>query len=220
MPKKPTYARSFASGPPTPGARTEQTQAFKKEPAPVPAVQFRGGKPVEPPVTSFLASPPPVAGSTATAGTTYTLPIATQAVIGGVKVGDNLAVTTGGILSANLPLFLTTTATAGAALGGHRAVIYDDTGAAQYADSTVLMDAGAVVGLTLGAAAAGDTVAIATSGAVSEPSWAWAERLPVFLGTNGLLTQTPPVAGFMLPMGVPLSPTTLLLRVQSPLILL
>lgn len=101
-------------------------------------------------------------------------------------------------------------AVAGATLGGHRA-IFIDAGRAQYADSAA-PSAERVAGITLGAAAEDAVVNYQTAGAITEPSWNWNEG-PVFLGANGMLTQTPPSSGAVVELGVALAPTTIIVRI-------
>ncbi len=76
-----------------------------------------------------------------------------------------------------------------------------------------------VLGVTLGAALAGDPVNVAVSGEVTEPSWAWAEDMQIFLGVDGALTQTIPTSGALLVVGVATAPTTILVGVKFPIIL-
>jgi len=110
------------------------------------------------------------------------------------------------------------TAMAGAALGGHRLVVFDAEARAQYASANNPAHFGAVVGLTLGAAVAGSPVDIQRVGEVVEPSWSWSSGLPVYLGVDGLLTQTPPVApSFCLIVGFPVTATRLFVSLREPL---
>ena len=76
-----------------------------------------------------------------------------------------------------------------------------------------------MLGITTGAAAAGDAINVQASGEMTEVSWNWTPGLPVFLGTNGLLTQTPPVSGFQLVLGVAISPTKLAINIKQPIVL-
>lgn len=108
---------------------------------------------------------------------------------------------------------------ASGALGGHRVVRTAFTGGVRYADNTSVLGAFAIVGITLGAAANGASVNVASSGEIVEPSWAWAEALPIFLSANGGLTQTPPTTGFQLVVGVATSPTSMLVGIKTPIIL-
>lgn len=108
---------------------------------------------------------------------------------------------------------------AGVALGGHRLVVLNASGQAIYADCTQPAHAGKVLGLTLGAIAAGDNGDVLRSGEVVEPSWNWTLDQAVFLGSNGLLTQTQPLTGFSLIVGFPVSATKLFVSLREPLIL-
>ncbi|MCB4803507.1 hypothetical protein QO001_000852 [Methylobacterium brachiatum] len=84
---------------------------------------------------------------------------------------------------------------AAVALGGHKVVRGTPEGAV-YASAAILSDLGTVIGVTTGAAAADADVAVVSSGAIDEPSWAWLPG-PVWLGLDGDLTQTPPAGAFV-----------------------
>ena len=105
---------------------------------------------------------------------------------------------------------------AGEALGGHRAVTLLS-GEAVYASNTTALHLGRVIGITLGAAVQGDTVQVQPSGTLIEPSWNWNTALPVYLSTNGQLTQTTPTAGFSLILGFPLTATSLYVDIREPI---
>lgn len=107
---------------------------------------------------------------------------------------------------------------AAVALGGHRAVRLQ-AGEAIYADNTVLADANVVLGITRGAAAAGALAQIQFGGLMTEPSWAWTPDLPVFCAAAGALTQTPPITGFSLIVGIATRPTQILIGAKSPIVL-
>lgn len=108
---------------------------------------------------------------------------------------------------------------AGEAIGGHRMVALNDSQQAMYADNTNLLHANKVLGMTTGAAAMGDMVSILTSGEMVEPSWAWALNKPIYIGSNGLLTQTPPVTGFSQIVGFPIAANKVFVSLREPLIL-
>jgi len=103
--------------------------------------------------------------------------------------------------------------TAGETLSGHRAVKINGSGEAVYV-SHADADADLVTGLTTGAAVGGGQVEIVTDGELIEPSWTWTPG-PVYLSTNGQLTQTPPASGALIEMGIALAATRLLVRIQS-----
>ncbi len=111
------------------------------------------------------------------------------------------------------------THTAGVSLGGHRAVVLNAAEEAIYADNTTLTHADKVLGITTGAVTAGQAASIRTTGEITEPSWAWALDQAIFLGVDGMLTQTPPSSGFLLVMGFPISATKMFLAIGEPTIL-
>lgn len=105
------------------------------------------------------------------------------------------------------------------ALGGHRVVVHTDDGAVTYADHTNLLHADLVLGLTMEAAASGAAIRVLAGGEITEPSWAWDITTPIYLGTNGLLTQTPPVTGFLQQVAIPLSATSIYWQPQPAILL-
>ncbi|HAO33199.1 MAG TPA: hypothetical protein PLU26_02220 [Candidatus Competibacter sp.] len=97
-------------------------------------------------------------------------------------------------------------------LGGHRALRVTGAGAAGYADAYTAFDA--VLGISIHAATAGAPVAVRGSGEMVEPSWSWSPG-PVYLGRDGMLTQTPPSGGATLEIGIARGPATLFIRIQQ-----
>jgi len=112
---------------------------------------------------------------------------------------------------------------AGQDLGGHRVVAMAGDASAIYADCAVASHAGRLLGLTTGAASAGAPCIVAgATEVVEEPSWSWTADAPVYLGHDGLLTQTVPAAPdalFSLVVGVALTPTKVLVSLREPLFL-
>lgn len=102
-----------------------------------------------------------------------------------IRVG----VASGGLVPLNVDVSLV----AGVSLSALRAVTTDNNGRAVYASPATLSDA-VVVGITSTAANALEAVSVATAGIVEDSSWTWTKG-PVFLGTNGTLTQSAPTAG-------------------------
>jgi len=107
---------------------------------------------------------------------------------------------------------------AAAPLGGHRAVRVQ-AGEAVYADSGVIADANLVLGITRGAVVEGALAQIQTGGLMTEVSWAWTPDAPVFVGAVGVLTQTAPLAGFNLIVGVATGPTQIFIGARMPIVL-
>jgi len=110
------------------------------------------------------------------------------------------------------------TAIAATALSGHRAVTPLPDGTLEYASNAVAAHLHAPLWITRGAVIAGDLVTVLAYGALTESSWAWTPGVPLFLGTNGLLTQTSPVAPaalFSAQVGTATGPTSAFVDRQS-----
>lgn len=107
-------------------------------------------------------------------------------------------------------------------MSGHRAVIFDGAGAADYASAGSPAHVGRVVGISLGAALQGAPIDVRTSGEITEPSWSWDVSKPVCLGLDGHLTQAPDAtadAVFTQVIGMPTSTTSLLVSPGQPITL-
>lgn len=109
------------------------------------------------------------------------------------------------------------TLTAARNLSGHRVLKATEDGA-DYASSLELGDANRVIGLSTGAVMQGQPVLVQTDGEMTEPSWSWDISLPVFNGVDGLLTQVSASPGYSLIVGIPITPTTILVSVKQPII--
>ncbi len=106
--------------------------------------------------------------------------------------------------------------TAGMALSGHVAVTLDALGRAVPADCTMATHAHAVVGVTLGAAAAGESVSVLAPGQLEHAGWAFVPGQCIFLGLDGALTQALPVqALFAKVLGIAVAPTRVNLGFQA-----
>jgi hypothetical protein len=102
---------------------------------------------------------------------------------------------------------------------GQYRVIAVVNGVVQYADNSLLGHLDMVVGVAANGASAGGTVSIQNGGTLVNAGWAFDTSKPVFLGTSGMLTQTPPSTGFVQVIGVPISATQLLIQMQPPILL-
>ena len=108
---------------------------------------------------------------------------------------------------------------AAVAIGGHRIVAADSTGKGIYADKDVLSTLQHILGISVGAAAQGDSVTILPNGIMSEPSWTLNMGLPVFLGNTGQLTQVAPTSGSILQVGVAVAATRLYVDIKIPIVI-
>lgn len=113
---------------------------------------------------------------------------------------------------------LINTYTASTAIGGHIVVYQTDSGI-DIASSNSVSHASRVIGVTNSAVEVNSNVPVTLSGELVEPTWAFNSGFPVFLSINGTLTQTPPTVGFILQVGVAISPTKLLISIKLPIIL-
>lgn len=100
-----------------------------------------------------------------------------------------LNIESGGLIAVSQDLQLI----AGANLSALRAVTTNSSGQAIYASTDTLGNA-QVVGITLGAANAGEQVGVKTFGPMSDNYWNWTKGA-VYLSTNGQLTQTAATGG-------------------------
>lgn len=103
-------------------------------------------------------------------------------------------------------------------LGGHRLVAADGAGGLRYADCARYEDMLSLLGMTLHAAAAGDVIAVQRYGIIEESTWSWTPDLPVYLGHDGVPTQTlPSDALFSQLVGFPTTPTRLFIGPRDPI---
>ena len=112
-----------------------------------------------------------------------------------------------------------TTATASISLSALRAVILDNAGQFAYADRANPDHAYRVAGILPYAIPQGTEGVAYRLGEISDAVWNWVRGSPIYLGTNGQLTQTPPTTGILLVLAQPVSPTVINLQLPSPILL-
>lgn len=105
------------------------------------------------------------------------------------------------------------------ALGGHRVVKPTTSGKVGYADKATTAHAPVVLGITQGAAVDGDLIKVQYDGKMTESSWTWTVNVPIYCGASGVLTETVPTSGFVIQVGTSLSPTSILVNVRQPVVL-
>lgn len=106
---------------------------------------------------------------------------------------------------------------AAATVGGHRAVRTQSDGRVLYANQTDTSKGFSVLGITLNSAIENGAVQVQRDGPITFSGWSWAPDLPVFLGLNGELTQTPPATGVLIVIGNAATPTSITIRIGAPL---
>lgn len=107
--------------------------------------------------------------------------------VGGIVPAEHLPTGSGGIAEQ-----IRVTGVAVTALSGHRVVTSAADGTLGYASNTAAGHVHAPLWVTLGAVEAGAVAEVLAYGPLSEPSWAWTPGGPLYLGLDGILTQTPP----------------------------
>ena len=103
-------------------------------------------------------------------------------------------------------------------LGGHRAVVSSATGLV-YASNLTPSHAGLMMGITSAAVTAGNLTQVVFAGELENSGWSWDLTKGIWLSDNGLLTQTMPVTGFVMCLGVPISVTSMNVRPGVSIIL-
>lgn len=107
-------------------------------------------------------------------------------------------------------------AVAGQVTSGHRVMAVGADGRFVYAGSN--HEDRLPVGISLGAAAENAALQVQAGGEIVEPSWSWDVQTPVYMGVDGLLTQTPPSVGMFVIVGKPVSPTSMIISFSEPFI--
>lgn len=107
---------------------------------------------------------------------------------------------------------------AGEALGGHRGIVIDNN-IAYHADNTNLNHINKPIGISSNSSSLGGNVTVVFFGELEEVSWNWDITKPIFIGTNGLLTQIPTISGFSCIIATPITTTKIFIEKQEIFIL-
>ena len=111
--------------------------------------------------------------------------------------------------------------TSGESLSSNRLVYVEKSdGKVYYADNTNTDHLHSVLGITQTAVGAEESVNVLYFGLKTNTGWAWNMTIDtsLYLSTNGLLTQTPPTTGFLMPVGFATTATTAFIRLDTPTI--
>lgn len=106
--------------------------------------------------------------------------------------------------------------TAGVDLTANRVVVQIN-GVVSLASATNLDHINRVVGITKSATAVGTDATVQFRSYMDEPTWNWDLDKLIFLGQNGMLTQSIPVIGFSQQLATVISPTRILINIQEPI---
>lgn len=129
------------------------------------------------------------------------------------RVGNRLTVNVSGSTASTM----SGTYIASETMGGHRVVRSTGAGEVGYADSSTAGHGDDTVGITTSAVGIGENVEVLHNGYIYFIGWAWTVGQPIFLGTNGLLTQTPPSSGFVQVVGHAADTDTMFLSIETPI---
>lgn len=108
---------------------------------------------------------------------------------------------------------------AGIPISALRMVTLNESNQLIYADSTILAHAFKLIGISLEALTTGQSTQILTDGSWSDGSWNWDTSKPIWLGVDGVLTQTPPNTGFIVQVAIATTATSIDFEIQEPVIL-
>lgn len=102
---------------------------------------------------------------------------------------------------------------AGEDLGGRRAVVSIN-GLAMYADSGIAAHQNRIIGVTNNAVTAGNSVNVVMSGQLNG-MFGLTPDVPVYLSTNGLLTQIVPATGFIQQLGTAITADSMSVNIYT-----
>lgn len=101
------------------------------------------------------------------------------------------------------------TYTAGAVISGETALEFTSSGTVVPANPNRPRSGWIYAGIALAAAQPGQAVDVRIVGDISAAWWTWTFGLPIFVGSNGALTQQPPNSGFSQTIGFAIGATTI-----------
>lgn len=120
-----------------------------------------------------------------------------------------LDIESGGIVPAAIDTILE----AGESISALRCITTNDLGKAKYATPDSIANA-MVIGISTNSASIGENVTIKTSGQMTDGNWSFTKG-PIFLGSNGTLTQTAPSGGLIVAqIGRAITSTTIVIDID------
>lgn len=107
---------------------------------------------------------------------------------------------------------------AGEDISGHRVVVISDSGILK-ADINNINHTNLTLAVTTQAGTIGNNIKVLITGQLTEPSWNWSYDNPIWVGPDGVLTQIPPITGWLCQVATVINPTSILISPKQPLIL-
>jgi len=108
---------------------------------------------------------------------------------------------------------------AGENISALRVITVNEDGEGIYADSNTVTHANLIAGISYTAGLEGESIKVIHQGKVQDSSFSFDMTKPIFLGTNGVLIQTPPTSGIAVIIGSPIATDALILRIQGSIVL-
>lgn len=109
---------------------------------------------------------------------------------------------------------------AGANIGGLRCVVTNDNGEILHADVARVLAGKEIIGVSIQATAIGGLCPIAITGdEITEPSWNWDTNKSIYAAEYGHLTQDIPTENYLAQIAIPLSPTSIRIRIEPAIFL-
>lgn len=105
-------------------------------------------------------------------------------------------------------------------IGGHRIVYLDNNSSLQYATNLDILNIRRIIGITTNSAAIGGDITVQKTGEITEPSWRFDLSSPIYLGSNGTLTQVYPTFPSLacVVIGFPIRSDTIYINIEKPII--
>ncbi|MEO0533243.1 MAG: hypothetical protein AAF215_05185 [Cyanobacteria bacterium P01_A01_bin.123] len=125
--------------------------------------------------------------------------------VAGVRIGHGFPIQING--STQDGTFLAPSYPASATLSALRVVTLNSSNQWVYADKDTSGHINTAIALLTTAVNSGSSVRPVLQGLVADSSWSWSLDTLLWLGANGLLTQTPPTTGFLRQLATIVSPT-------------
>jgi hypothetical protein len=100
----------------------------------------------------------------------------------------------------------------------YTAIALTDDGEAKIAKSNQVTDVNKVVGIGVGVASTGQLIRVQHLGNLTNNNWHWIMGKSIFYDVNGHLTQSPPLYGYWIILGRPITSTTVRMDISVPII--
>lgn len=112
----------------------------------------------------------------------------------------------------------TATYDAGEVISALKALYLGTDGKVYHADSATTSTRN-IVGIATQSVLMGASIVVRHQHTLSDALWSWTVGSPVYVGAGGSLTQTPPATGYIAHVGIAITPTSIFVDIQPPILL-